>query len=34
MVKNDYIKKIEMGDVMKRFWYTLKNLHPLRDCAN
>jgi len=29
MVKKDYIKKIKNGDVMTRFWYTLKNLHSI-----
>jgi hypothetical protein len=29
MVKKDQVKKIEKGDVVTRFWYTLKNLHPL-----
>jgi hypothetical protein len=22
------VEKIEKGDVVTRFWYTLKNLHP------
>jgi hypothetical protein len=28
MVKKDYVKNIEKDDVVTRFWYTLKNLHP------
>jgi hypothetical protein len=28
MVKKDQVKKTEKGDVMTRFWYTLKNLDP------
>jgi hypothetical protein len=28
MVKKDYIKKSENGEVVTRFWYTLKNLDP------
>jgi hypothetical protein len=27
MVKNNYVKKTKKGDVMTRFWYTLKKLH-------
>jgi hypothetical protein len=27
-VKKGLGKKIEKGDVVTRFWYTLKNLHP------
>jgi hypothetical protein len=26
--KNDYVEKIEKDDVVTRFWYTLKHLHP------
>jgi len=26
MVKKDQVKKIEKGDAMIKFWYTLKNL--------
>jgi hypothetical protein len=26
MVKKDHVKKIEKGDVVTRFWYTLRNL--------
>jgi hypothetical protein len=29
MVKKDYVKKIEKGDNVIRFWYTLKNLDPI-----
>ncbi len=29
MVKKDHVKKTEKGDVMTRFWYTLKNLDLL-----
>ncbi len=25
MVKKDQVKKTKKGDVMRRFWYTLKN---------
>jgi hypothetical protein len=28
MVKKNNEKKIEKGDIVTRFWYTLKNLHP------
>jgi hypothetical protein len=28
MIKKDQVKNIEKGDIMTRFWYTLKNLHP------
>jgi hypothetical protein len=28
MVKKDQVKKIKKGDVVTRFWYTLKNLDP------
>ncbi len=28
MVENDWVKKIENGNIVTRFWYTLKNLHP------
>jgi hypothetical protein len=30
MVKKDWIKKTENGDVVTRFWYTLKNLDPIK----
>ncbi len=26
MVKKDWVKNINKGDVMTKFWYTLKNL--------
>jgi len=29
MIKKDYAKKIEKG-VVSRFWYPLKNLHPMK----
>jgi hypothetical protein len=28
MVKKDQVKKIEKGDAVTRFWYTLRNLDP------
>jgi hypothetical protein len=28
MIKKDYVKKTKKADVVTRFWYTLKNLHP------
>jgi hypothetical protein len=28
MVTKDWLKKIEKGDIVTRFSYTLKNLHP------
>jgi hypothetical protein len=27
MVKKDKVKKKEKGDIVTRFWYTLKNIH-------
>ncbi len=27
MVKKDLVKKTKKGDVVTRFWYTLKKLH-------
>jgi hypothetical protein len=28
MVKMDLVKKMEKGDIVTKFWYTLKNLDP------
>jgi hypothetical protein len=28
MVKKDWVKKTEKGDILTTFWYTLKNLDP------
>jgi hypothetical protein len=33
MVKKDQVKKIKKGDVVIRFWYSLKNLHPIFSCC-
>ncbi len=30
VVKKDLVKKIEKGDDVTRFWYTLKKLDPLK----
>jgi hypothetical protein len=27
MIKKNWVKKIEKGDIVTIFWYTLKNLH-------
>jgi len=27
MVKKDWVKKIEKGDAMIRFWYNVKQIH-------
>ncbi len=34
MVKNDQVKKIEKGDVVTRFLYTLKNIDPSYNLQN
>jgi hypothetical protein len=28
MEKNDLVKNIKKGEVVTRFWYMVKNLHP------
>jgi hypothetical protein len=32
MVTKDKAKKTKKGDVVTRFWYTLKNLHSKVEC--
>jgi hypothetical protein len=28
IVKKDHVKKTKKNDIVTRFWYSLKNLHP------
>jgi hypothetical protein len=32
--KNDYVKKTKKGDIVTRFWYTLKNVDHARRIIN
>ncbi len=34
MVTIDQVKKIEKGDVVTRFWYTLKNLDAFKELSS
>jgi hypothetical protein len=34
MVKKNWVKNIEKGDVVTRFWYTFKSFDPVTSCKN